>query len=197
MAPGDIAFKCNFATVEERGSETVVVRRRCDRHFEEEGPVLCAYLDSKLHSLPSFPSHRVRVKYATEHRCGVTISGPSLCDRITSTDPLRDGLPLLVASPVLKGGNGIGDVSTAVGPATEDAEATLTAAVVNEASETIRSLLEAHPINARRIEEGKPPANCVILRGCGEMMNVAGFSQRYHGTQAFMVAPTKVIAGIG
>lgn len=33
--------------------------------------------------LPNFPEHRVRVKYATEHRCGVAVSGPGLSDAIT------------------------------------------------------------------------------------------------------------------
>ena len=47
-------------------------------------------------SLPSFPQHTVRVKYATEHRCGVAVSGPDLSDAISGTDPLKDRLPLQV-----------------------------------------------------------------------------------------------------
>lgn len=39
MAPGDIAFKSNFATLDEASG--VVLQRRADRHFQEEGPVLC------------------------------------------------------------------------------------------------------------------------------------------------------------
>jgi 2,3-bisphosphoglycerate-independent phosphoglycerate mutase len=48
--------------------------------------------------LPSFPEHRVGVQYATEHRCGVVLSGPNLSDSISGTDPLRDNLPLQVGS---------------------------------------------------------------------------------------------------
>ena len=44
--------------------------------------------------IPGHPGHALRVRYATEHRCGVVIAGPGLCDRISSTDPLKDGLPL-------------------------------------------------------------------------------------------------------
>ncbi len=47
-------------------------------------------------SLPSFPQYTVRVKYATEHRCGVVVHGGGLTDAITGTDPLKDNLPLLV-----------------------------------------------------------------------------------------------------
>lgn len=45
-------------------------------------------------SLPSFPHHTVTVRYATEHRCGVAVSGPDLSDSVSGTDPLKDGLPL-------------------------------------------------------------------------------------------------------
>ena len=46
--------------------------------------------------LPTFPEHAVTVRYATEHRCGVAVSGPGLSDAITGTDPLKDNLPLQV-----------------------------------------------------------------------------------------------------
>lgn len=43
MAPGDIAFKCNFATLDTASG--IVTSRRADRHFEHLGPTLCAALD--------------------------------------------------------------------------------------------------------------------------------------------------------
>ena len=175
MKPGEIAFKSNFATiVDDTG---VVTQRRADRNFEREGPILCEYLDKT--ELPSYPQHRIRVKYATEHRCGLVIEGPGLCDRITSTDPLRDNLKLLTAEA-----------------SDESPEAIHTAKVVNETSDTIRKLLRNHPINQERLSRGKNPANCVLLRGCGERLDVECFRSR-HGFDACMVAPTKVIAGIG
>lgn len=51
MEPGDIAFKSNFATINTDG---IVVKRRADRRFEEEGPILCGALNSQSTSLP-FP----------------------------------------------------------------------------------------------------------------------------------------------
>ena len=48
MTPGDIAFKCNFATLDP--STNVVVKRRADRHFEDVGPVLCDALDGESRS---------------------------------------------------------------------------------------------------------------------------------------------------
>jgi 2,3-bisphosphoglycerate-independent phosphoglycerate mutase len=51
----------NFATLDE--STGVIVSRRADRHFEEEGPILCAALDGM--KLPSFPEYEVRVRCTT------------------------------------------------------------------------------------------------------------------------------------
>ncbi|KAI4387852.1 hypothetical protein MLD38_000246 [Melastoma candidum] len=74
MSSGDIAFKSNFATMDEKTG--IVTSRRADRHFEEEGPIFCAALDEL--KLPSFPEYEVRVRYATEHRCGVVVRARNL-----------------------------------------------------------------------------------------------------------------------
>lgn len=46
MAPGDIAFKSNFATW--NPATGIVEKRRADRHFEHLGPMLCAALDGEV-----------------------------------------------------------------------------------------------------------------------------------------------------
>lgn len=73
-------------------------------------------------------------------------------------------------------------------------QAAHTAAVVNELSAEIRKVLEAHPINAERRSAGQPPANVVLLRGCGSRIAVPSFAQ-LHGMAGCLVAPTKIIAG--
>jgi len=174
MAPGDIAFKSNFATL--NPTTNIVESRRADRHFEHLGPTLCSHLTGI--NLPSFPHHRVDVQYATEHRCGVRVRGPGLTDSITSTDPLKDNLPLLSATP------------------TDDTkEAKMTAQLVNELSDQIHKALENHPINEERRRQGKPAANVVLLRGCGTLIEAPTFLQR-HALKPFLIAPTCIIAGL-
>lgn len=175
MSPGDIAFKSNFATLDEKTG--VVTSRRADRHFEEEGPILCAALDGM--KLPSFPEYEVRVRYATEHRCGVVVKGPNLSGNISGTDPLKDNRLLLKAEAL-----------------DDSHEARNTAAVVNELSKEITKILVSHPVNAKRAAEGKNIANIVLLRGCGIRIEVTPFVEK-HGLQPCMVAPTKIIAGLG
>jgi 2,3-bisphosphoglycerate-independent phosphoglycerate mutase len=67
----------------------------------------------------------VSVKYATEHRCGVVVRGPGLCDAVSDTDPLKDNLPLRQARPL-----------------DETPEAAHTAAVVNEVSAVFARILQ-------------------------------------------------------
>ncbi|KAJ6861730.1 2 3-bisphosphoglycerate-independent phosphoglycerate mutase [Populus alba x Populus x berolinensis] len=126
MSPGDIAFKSNFATLDEETG--IVTSRRADRHFDEEGPILCAALDGM--KLPSFPEYEVRVRYATEHRCGVVVKGPRLSCNISGTDPLKDNHLLLQAEAL-----------------DDTDEARHTAAVVNELSREISRILVSHPLN--------------------------------------------------
>ena len=175
MRAGDIAFKANFACVDE--ATGVVVSRRADRRFEAEGPALCAALDGL--PLPGFPELALRVRYATEHRAGVVLSGPGLTDAITGTDPLRDGLPLLDPAPL--------DAA--------DARAARTCAAVRAASEAMRGALRRHAVNAAREAVGKPPANVVLLRGCGGALDLPPFAAR-HGLRPVVVAPTRIIRGL-
>jgi 2,3-bisphosphoglycerate-independent phosphoglycerate mutase len=56
-----IHMQSNFATLDE--STGIIVSRRADRHFEEEGPILCSALDGT--KLPSFPEYEVRVRCTT------------------------------------------------------------------------------------------------------------------------------------
>lgn len=175
MSPGDIAFKSNFATMDENTG--IVTSRRADRHFEDEGPIFCAALDGM--KLPSFPQYEVRVRYATEHRCGVVVKGPKLSGNISGTDPLKDNRLLLKVEPL-----------------DDTEEAKNTAAVVNELSMEMSKILISHPLNKKRAEEGKNIANVVLLRGCGIRIEVPTF-EMVHGLQSCMVAPTKIIAGLG
>lgn len=175
MQPGDIAFKCNFATVDPETN--IVLSRRADRHFEEEGPVLCAALDGL--TVPGYPEHRINVKYATEHRCGLVLRGPGLTDTISGTDPLKDNLPLLKSTPL-----------------DDSEESQHTAHIINATSAFIRQLLEKHPINVKRKAQGKSLANVILLRGCGIRLMLPTF-ESLHGFRSAMVAPTKIIAGLG
>lgn len=86
MIPGDIAFKCNFATMNKETG--IVEKRRVDRNFDKWGLDLIDYLNGM--SIPGYENYSVTIKHATEHRVGLKVSGPGLSNEITDTDPLTD-----------------------------------------------------------------------------------------------------------
>lgn len=74
MNIGDIAFKSNFAYM--NLSSKIVERRRVDRTFADWGVPLCDALNNL--KVPGYPDHIIKCMHATEHRCGVLVSGPNL-----------------------------------------------------------------------------------------------------------------------
>ena len=85
----------------------------------------------------------------------MVVKGPKLSGNISGTDPLKDNRLLLQAQPL-----------------DDSDEAKNTASVVNELSKEISRILVNHPVNARRVAEGKNIANLVLLRGCGIRIEV-------------------------
>jgi 2,3-diphosphopglycerate-independent phosphoglycerate mutase len=187
MQPGDIAFKCNFATCIDTADGPKITFRRADRNFEDLGPVLCSYLEDNLSKFEFTFNDEIRtvevaVKYATEHRCGIRVRGTGLSGDITGTDPLRDDLLLKRSRPKSS--------------ATNDINAQLTSTMLNQLSDAVRKLLEQHEINYQRAQRGENLANVVLFRGCGVRIDVPTFEQA-HNFKGFMLAPTAIIAGIG
>ncbi|OQR97196.1 2,3-bisphosphoglycerate-independent phosphoglycerate mutase [Thraustotheca clavata] len=176
MNPGDVAFKCNFATIDP--STNIVTLRRVDRNFHEWGKDLCDYVN-EIEMPCGYPGIRLVCKHATEHRCGIVFKGPNLTDHITGTDPLKDGLPLQTSVPVGSNEN-----------------AAFSAECLNNASRSIHEALSKHPINIERVKNELPPANLILLRGPGERINVPTFEKK-HEMRPFMIAPTCIIAGLG
>ncbi len=70
----------------------------------------------------------------------------------SGTDPLKDNLPLVTCVP------------TSLPTDEHYSAAAMTAKLVSELSDEMRSVLEQHPINATRAKEGLPLANVVLLR---------------------------------
>ena len=58
-------------------------------------------LDSMV--IRGFEDYKVSCMYATEHRCGLKVSGPGLSYHITGQDPLHDYKPLPKVEPTIKG----------------------------------------------------------------------------------------------
>eukprot|EP01006_Ploeotia_vitrea_P022117 TRINITY_DN54532_c0_g1_i1.p1 TRINITY_DN54532_c0_g1~~TRINITY_DN54532_c0_g1_i1.p1 ORF type:complete len:429 (-),score=16.91 TRINITY_DN54532_c0_g1_i1:451-1737(-) len=175
MEAGDIAFKSNFATLDV--PTNTVLFRRADRNFEHLGPRLCNTLDGI--TIPEYPEYKVKVKYATEHRCGVLLRGPRLTEKITGTDPLKDNKLLLTCEAI----------------DSNDEDAVHTSKVVNALSKEFHKQLLVHDVNKERAKEGKNLANIILLRGAGVRIQPTPFAERYN-LKPFVIAPTAIIGGL-
>ena len=172
LQAGDIAFRCNFATL---GDNDIVVDRRAGR-IRQGTAQLAEALNGQIINGVEVLFHE-----ATEHRAVLVLRGEGLSAAVTDTDPKapNDGSPLKVAK------------------AKDDTpEAAFTAEVLNEVIKRSFELFDTHPVNQERREEGKLPANVIITRGAGQMTAIDPFTERLNFKGA-VVAAEDTVLGMG
>ncbi len=175
VRPGDVAFRCNFATVREENGELIVEDRRAGRISEDEGtPELAEAVNEEVDLPVEF-----EFREAVGHRAVLVLRGEDLSADVTDADPKRPGRPV-----------------KKVKPTSSDPAAERTAEIVNEFVRQAHEVLEEHPINEERRERGEPPANAILPRGAGQLREVEEFEERYDVSGA-VVAGASLIKGIG
>jgi len=148
IAPGDLALRCNFATVERQDGKLVVLDRRAGRIRTGTAALAGALEDVDLGN-----GITATLKPATQHRAVLRLSGQGLSAAISDTDP---GVVPLPARIPRSRSRQRGDV-----------RASRTAAAVNRFVREAHRRLDAHPVNRERLEQGRPAANGIITRGAG------------------------------
>ncbi|MDD3398838.1 MAG: 2,3-bisphosphoglycerate-independent phosphoglycerate mutase [Candidatus Methanomethylophilaceae archaeon] len=164
---GDVAFRCNFSTVDEAMN---VVDRRAGRVKEPDTVELVNALQGM-----TIQGIEVHVRQGTEHRAALLLRGPGLSADVSDADPHEMG-PVLESRPLSPG-------------------ADLTARVVNEFVRRSYEIWKDHPVNQRRRQEGLPEANILLPRGAGSFPDIDPFPQK-HGMKAACVAGVGMIKGI-
>jgi 2,3-bisphosphoglycerate-independent phosphoglycerate mutase len=90
LEPGDVAVRGNFATVKYANGTPVVRDRRAGRPATEHTARVCGRLQEVI---PAVGDVRVIVRPVKEHRFAVIFRGPGLDERVTDTDPQKEGVP--------------------------------------------------------------------------------------------------------
>ncbi len=166
---GDIAFRVNFATVE----NGIVTDRRAGRISDTDE--LARAINEKVKA----PDVEVIFKRSTGHRGALVLRGKGLSPDITDTDPKKEGNPIKECH------------------ATSDAPgAQRTADIVNSISRQVLDVLDASPVNRERRKLGLPPGNAILIRGAGEVPHIPPFRERY-GLNGAVIAAAGLIIGIG
>jgi len=170
LKQGDVAFRCNFATVDEN---LRVIDRRAGR-LKDEGAELAK-------SLQGMNIEGVEVIFlsSTEHRGVLVLRGDDLSPAVSDTDPHSAGpLPILESKPI-----------------ENTKEARKTAYILNEVIKRSKAILSSHPLNKQREREGKPPANVILTRGAGVYKKVESLKDKY-GFSSCCIAGSALYKGV-
>lgn len=172
VIPGDIAFRCNFSTMDENG---IVTDRRAGR-IREGTKDLVKTLNTMV--LDDYKDIKIIFKESTGHRAVLVLRGEGLSDKVSDADPKVEGK----APAEVVGLDG-------------SKEAEKTADILNKVVAKTYEMLKDHPVNLERIENDLPPANVVIPRGAGAVPEVEPINDKYEINSA-CIAETGLIMGI-
>ncbi len=174
VRPGDVAFRCNFSTVEGRR----LVDRRAGR-IKEGTAELAQAINEKAGLIDGV---ECIFKQSVEHRAALVLRGEGLDHRITEMDPHYENVDYPDCAPLPE--------------AADNPGAQHTAAIVNKWVELAHEALDSHPVNATRREAGLLPANIALPRGVGTAVELEPFKQRY-GLNGAIIVEVDIVKGLG
>lgn len=167
LQKGDVAFRCNFASVDDN---LVLTDRRAGRIKDGTAELAKALNGMKLGRF------RALFKEGTEHRAVLVLRGKGLSASVSDTDPHEEGQKILESKPV----NGKGKA---------------TAKAVNAFTRKAYEILKDHPVNRARIAKGQLPANMVVCRGGGIAPDIEPVTKKYE-LKAAGIAGVALIKGM-
>ncbi|MEE9594027.1 MAG: 2,3-bisphosphoglycerate-independent phosphoglycerate mutase [Candidatus Hydrothermarchaeales archaeon] len=168
---GDIALRCNFATVDEEGR---VLDRRAGRISDGT-----AELSKALNTIEL--GHDFVFKESVGHRGVLVLKGngkSTLSSMVTDSDPHDTGEKILEIKSLDSSKEGIA-----------------TAKFLNIFSDNALKVLGEHEVNKEREKLGLPPANAILMRGCGRAVKIGPFQEKY-GARGACMATVGLINGI-
>ncbi len=189
MKDGDLALRCNFATL---GANRRIIDRRVGRSLTTEEATELSKAINREVKLESFPAE-FDFKNTLGHRAVLVIKSKDvpLSAEITNTDPAYErvegmGVAKAEFEMILK---------EAV-PLEDTEGARRAAALVNEFTEKSHEVLDGHEINRRREAEGKLKANVILSRDAGNKVpKFFNINERY-GVRFACLADMPVERGI-
>ncbi len=170
---GDVAFRCNFATVSE---DLIVLDRRAGRIANEDAAKLATSL-GKIRLEP-FLKIKFQFKNTVQHRAILVIRGPKLSSAVSDSDPEATGKKVLEIKPL-----------------DNSVEAKRTAQILNMLLHSFREVLSKHAVNELRAKNKLPVANIVLCRGAGTIPRIPTLQEKYDIRPA-CVAAVSLIKGV-
>jgi 2,3-bisphosphoglycerate-independent phosphoglycerate mutase len=173
VLPGDVCFRCNFATVDDN---LVVLDRRAGRISNEDASKLAENLQKIKLKKPAKVDFLFRS--TLQHRAVLILRGAKLSTAVSDADPEK-----------------VGEKVQRVKPLNNIPEARLTSQIVNELLHEFHKTLKNHPLNKERAKRGLPPANIVLCRGAGTIPQIEPLTKIY-GVKAACVSAAPLVGGV-
>ncbi len=167
VKPGQVAFRCNFGTIE----DGKLTDRRAGRI--KEGTEELAEAVNNIDLGVDF-----HFQEAVEHRGVLILKGQGLGAKVTDIDPHETGVGYHPAEPIV-----------------DDKENKKTAEIINEFTKKTVEILSDHPINKKRESSGKPPANIILPRGAGAVPEMKPLSEN-KGIKGAAIAGIPLVKGV-
>src|SRR5438105_2205149 len=168
---GDLAWRANFGTVDDRWR---IIDRRVGRNLsDQEARALAAAVQEKVR----LEGAEFQFRHTLGHRACLVIRrrGGRLSGQVDNCDPAykRHGVfSVALADP--------GKEVAAAKPLDGSEEARLAAELTNEFMRKSYEVLAADPVNQRRQAEGKMPGNMILLRDAGDRLpDLPSFEERF------------------
>lgn len=174
---GDVAFRCNFATLERDGDEFLIKNRRAGRLGEQA----VAELSRSLQQVDLGEGIVASVHPATQHRAILHLTGGDLSDAVSDSDPMSGSRMKIQTVVPLEDGY---------------PQAKRTADAVNRFTRIAHTILVDHPFNGIRRKEGKLAANGVICRGAGVIPDLDNLLHHLN-LKAALITGDCTIMGLG
>lgn len=173
LSAGDVAFRCNFATVDETG---IVIDRRAGR-IRDGVEELSAALDG----MNLGEGITANFAPATEHRAVLVLRGHDLSANVSDSDP---------------GGKNVGQPIQPIYSLDDTPEAERTAKALQSFLDKAQVILDNHAINLKRVKCGLPKANAILTRGGGVMTKLVPLKELYKGFKGAVVSGEKTVLAI-
>ncbi len=172
LGPNDIAFRANFATVDD---DFRVVDRRAGRIRKGTSKLAKVVDDIKIDGVQGV---KLVFKATEDHRGVLVLRGHNLSRNVSDVDPKEKGLKVITSRAT---------------DGTEEAKRTSQA--VNEFVKRSHEVLREHPLNAQRVGDNEPSANIVLTRGAGVVPALPSLKSR-SDLRGACISGTSMIRGL-
>ncbi len=172
LAPTDVAFRCNFSTVDDNFT---VSDRRAGRIKDGTADLAKALNGMRLETVRDLTVEFVQT---VEHRGVLVLRGSRLSRHVSDVDPHQLGVRVLESKPL-----------------ENSPEAARTTNALNEFTRRSYEVLKNHPVNIERIRVGEKPANIILARGAGTFPQITPLSRLY-GVRTACIAVVALVRGI-